>query len=194
LSWNDGFYSNRYNWVSGLITWTFNSSNALTFIGSGNAGETGYGSTATPMFQNNDRQLDNIIYSYTAGALIAQGYAQYSETKVGRYIGIEKAASTWGAGLLLNYSVPQSRFSLSGRAEYNSSSGSDSDGSPNLLYGPGSKAYSFTFTPSYQEGIFFLRVEASFVKAMSATMGDAFGRTGSGDKQARVAIESGILF
>ena len=36
LSWNDGFYSDRFNWLSGAATWTINSANSLEFI----AGET----------------------------------------------------------------------------------------------------------------------------------------------------------
>ncbi|MBU2781439.1 outer membrane beta-barrel protein, partial [Acidithiobacillus caldus] len=29
LSWNDGYYSNRYNTVSGDLTWTIDGSNSL---------------------------------------------------------------------------------------------------------------------------------------------------------------------
>ena len=33
VSWNDGFYSDRFNWVSGAATWTINSANSLEVIG-----------------------------------------------------------------------------------------------------------------------------------------------------------------
>jgi hypothetical protein len=194
LSLNDGFFSNRYNWISGMITWSFNSSNSLSLIGSGNTGKTGYGSAATPVPQNNDSRLDNVAYSYTSGAWIAQAYVQYADTKSGADIGIKKPASTWGAGVLASYAVPNTNFSLAGRAEFVSSSGSTSDGSPNLLYGPGSKAYSATLTSAYQMGVLFSRVEVSFVKAASTTDGYAFGPNGNDQTQTRVAVEAGILF
>jgi Putative beta-barrel porin-2, OmpL-like. bbp2 len=84
--------------------------------------------------------------------------------------------------------------SLAGRAEYISSTGSLAAGSPNLLYGPGSNAWSVTFTPTYQEGIWFVREELSFVQANSIIPGFAFGRSGNTRSQARVMIEGGVVF
>jgi len=40
LSWNDGFYSNRYTWLTGSLAWAFNSTNTLSFVAGGNAGQT----------------------------------------------------------------------------------------------------------------------------------------------------------
>lgn len=194
LSLNDGFYSNRYNWLSGLLTWAFNSSNSVSLIGSGNLGKTGYGSAATPIPQNNDAQLDNLAYSYTSGAWIAQVYVQYAATKSGSYIGIQKSASTWGEGVLANYAVPKSGFSVAGRGEFISSSGSVNDGSPNLLYGPGSRAFSTTLTVAYQSGAFFSRAEFALVKATSTAAGDAFGPSGNSHTQTRGMVEAGVLF
>jgi hypothetical protein len=194
LSLNDGFYSDRFNWLSGMVTWTFNSSNSLSLIGSGNTGRTGYGSDATPIPQNNDRQLDNVAYSFTANAWLAQAYVQYAETKSGAHLGFSRSASTWGAGLLANYAVPNTKMNLAGRVEYVASSGTDGDGSPDLLYGPGSRAFSMTLTPTYQSGVFFIRAEVSFVKALSTTPGQAFGPYGGSSTQTRGALETGILF
>ena len=177
-----------------MVTWAFNSSNSLSLIGSGNTGKTGYGSAATPVPQNNDSQLDNLAYSYTSGAWIAQAYVQYADTKSGASIGIKKPASTWGAGVLANYAIPNTNFNLAGRVEAISSSGSVSDGSPNLLYGPGSKASSATLTFAYQEGALFSRAEASLVRATSSTNGFAFGPDGDDRTQTRFVVEAGILF
>lgn len=33
MSWNDGFYSNRYNWMSGTLSYALNSSNTVVFVG-----------------------------------------------------------------------------------------------------------------------------------------------------------------
>jgi Putative beta-barrel porin-2, OmpL-like. bbp2 len=194
LSNNDGFYSDRYNWLSGMVTWTFNPSHSVSLIGSGNTGRTGYGSVAIPIVQNNDRQLDNLVYSYTSSGWLAQAYIQYAETNSGPYGGHSRSVSSWGAGLLANYAVPNTNVNLAGRAEFISSSGSNSDQSPNILYGPGSNAFSVTFTPTYQVGVFIARAEISFVKATSTAAGYAFGPYGNNSSQTRAALETGILF
>jgi hypothetical protein len=90
--------------------------------------------------------------------------------------------------------VPNTSWNLSARVEDISSSGSPTDGSANLLYGAGSKAWSFTFTPTYQVGVLFARGEVSFVGASSTTRGLAFGTSGSSTSQTRFALETGILF
>ena len=193
-SWNDGFYSNRYNWGSASAAWTINSSNTLALVFGGNFGTTDYGASATPIYQNNDKQIWNLIYSFTSGPWIAQAYGQYADTASGTSIGIGKATSTSGFGVLVNYAVPNTSWNLSARLEDISSSGSTTDGSVNLLYGVGSKAWSFTITPTYQSGIFFTRGEISFVGASSTTRGSVFGSSGTSTSQTRFAIETGILF
>jgi len=193
-SWNDGYYSNRFNWYSAAATWTINSSNTMEFMAMGNLGKTDYGTFVTPIYLNNQSNMENLIYSYTSGAWTVQPYLQYGDTKTGPDIGIAKASSTTGAALLVNYAVPNTSFNLSGRVEYITSSGNATDGSVNLLYGPGSKAWSFTFTPSYQSGVLFTRAELSVVQASSITKGMALGPVGKNSEQFRLAIETGILF
>jgi hypothetical protein len=194
LSWNDGFYSDRYNWASGAATWAINSANTLEFIAGGNLGTTDYGTSATPEIVNNDKEIYNLIYSYVAGAWTAQAYFQYADSGNSAAIGIGKDTSTTGVGVLVNYAIPNSSWNISARAENISSSGSPTDGSANLLYGPGSTAWSFTFTPTYQVGVLFTRAEVSFVGASSTSAGSAFGKSGNSSSQTRFAIETGILF
>ena len=83
-------------------------------------------------------------------------------------------------------------YSVAGRAEYIKASGGPGD--PSLLYGPGSRAWSFTITPTYQNKFFFARGEFSYVRAGSITPGFAFGPTGNSDSQARALLETGIIF
>ncbi|WP_353506543.1 outer membrane beta-barrel protein [Polynucleobacter sp. TUM22923] len=63
-----------------------------------------------------------------------------------------------------------------------------------MLYGAGSSAWSFTFTPTYQINQYFVRVEASYVKASNTTGGLAFGYSGNNNSQARAMMEVGILY
>jgi Putative beta-barrel porin-2, OmpL-like. bbp2 len=194
VSWNDGFYSDRFNWGSASVAWTINSSNTLSFIAGSNFGTTDYGTSATPEALNNDKGIYNLIYQYSSGAWIAQGYVQYAKTGNAAAIGIGKDTSTSGFGVLVNYAVPNTSVNVSGRIEDITSSGSTTDGSANLLYGAGSKAWSFTLTPTYQSGIFFTRAEVGIVTASSITKGSAFGKSGTSSSTTRFAIETGFLF
>jgi hypothetical protein len=139
-SWNDGFYSDRFNWLSGSAAWTIDSADTLALIVSGNAGSTDYS-----FVQNDDAQLDNLIYSFSKGSWIAQAYVQYAYAPAKAALGYTAKGATTGYGILASYAVPNTGFNLAGRAEYISSSGSPTDGAPNVLYGPGSSAWSLNF-------------------------------------------------
>ncbi|HEY1792695.1 MAG TPA: outer membrane beta-barrel protein [Opitutaceae bacterium] len=193
VSWNDGFYSDRFNWGSAAATWTINSSNTLEVVGGANFGTTDYGTSATPEVVNNDKSIVNLIYGYTSGAWTAQAYYQYADSGNSAQVGFKDTSSS-GFGVLANYAVPSTSWNLSGRVEYISQSGTMGDNSADLLYGPGSDAWSFTFTPSYQVGVLFVRGEVSYVSASSVTPGLAFGKSGSNTSQTRFALETGFLF
>ena len=192
VSWNDGFYSNRYNWLWGSLAYTFDPANVLSVIAGGNTDQTTKSTLATPFYQNNE-DIFNVIYTHTDGALVLQPYLQYTRVPTNTDIGITHSASTFGAGLLGSYAFdPQ--FSLAGRVEYIGSSGNANDGTPNLLYGAGSKAWSVTVTPAWQFQRFFVRGEFSYTKVSSATPGFVFGSDGTHTSQARVMVETGLLF
>ena len=194
ISWNDGLYSNRYSWAWGSLTYTFNSANILSVIGGGNTHRTTVNTLVTPLYQNNE-QIYNVIYTHTEGAWTLQGYLQYTKVPASAEIGTTQAADTKGAALYATYALPDvPGLSLPVRVEYIESSGSVANGAPNLMYGPGSKAWSITFTPTYQKGIFFARAEASYVSASSTAPGFAFGPNGTDTSQLRGLLEAGILF
>jgi hypothetical protein len=201
-SWNDGFYSNQYSWAWLSATWTVNSANTLAFIGGGNTRHSTKATTATPLFQNNE-QIYNLIYTHTSGAWTIQPYLQYTHVPRIPKIGALHDASTYGAAILANYTfAPTSNlgglklggFSLPVRLEFIASTGNIAKGAPNLLYGPGSKAWSATVTPTYQRNIFFARTEFSFVGAAHSTPGMVFGPHGTNKTQARLLLETGVLF
>ena len=192
LSLNDGYYSNKYNWLSGSATYTINSSNTLEFAAAGNFGSTNVNTLATPLAQDNS-SIYNLIYTYTSGPVTLQPYLQYNHVPQNVSLGLMHEASTYGAALLANYNIAP-HYNLAGRVEYIESTGNVANGAPNLLYGPGSKAVSFTITPTYQYKIFFARAELSYVKAMDVTPGFAFGHTGVQTSQLRGLLEGGIIF
>ena len=191
FSWNDGFYSNRYNWLSGSVAYAFNAANTLSFVAGGNLGATPYYSFATPT-QNNG-SIYNIIYTYTHGNWFIQPYWQYTSVPTNVNAGIPQGASTDGGALLFNYNFKHG-FSVALRPEYITTTGSLANGAVNLLYGPGSSAFSFTFTPTYQKDGFFIRGDLSVVDAQSFTPGFAFGHQGLDGTQTRGVVEAGFMF
>lgn len=201
LSWNDGFYSSHMTYLTGSATWTITSADTLIFAGGGNTTTTTVSTSATPGLLNNQQMYD-LSYTHTVGPWSINPYIQYTHVPAVPQLGTTDSGSTYGAALLVDYSFDASdhlgSMSLGGvslpfRLEYISTTGS-SVGGPNLLYGPGSKAWSATITPTYQYKIFFARAELSYVGASSITAGDAFGSSMSDKSQFRGLLEAGFVF
>jgi hypothetical protein len=194
LSFNDGFYSNDYNWISGSATWTINPSNTLAIAAAGNLSTSNINSIVAP-YQLDNSDIVNVIYTYNAAPFTISPYFQYTHNRHSPIYnpGTTKDAESWGGAVLANYNI-NDNWNLAGRIEYVSSSGSASDGTVNLLFGPGSSAWSFTVTPTYQQGIYFARLEGSYVDASSVNSGLGFGKTGTRSTQGRLVFEAGIAF
>lgn len=77
LSFGDGFFSGKWNWISGLATYSFSPSHVLTVVAGGPTSANYKSTFATPIFQNNSTILD-VIYSYSAGKVVIQPYFQYT--------------------------------------------------------------------------------------------------------------------
>lgn len=190
FSWNDGYYSNRYSWLSGSLTYA-NGPHSISFQGMGNLSHTAYQTLATPIQNNSIMYV--LGYTYTKGNWIVQPYFQYSKVPIDRSIGIVKGATTGGGALLVSRTFNHG-FSLAGRGEYIASTGNVAEGAVNLMYGPGSASWSVTATPTYQRQRFFARGDISVVRALSFVPGDAFGTSGREATQARGVVEVGFLF
>jgi len=190
LSWNDGFYSNRYSWLTGSLTYT-NGPHAIAFVGGGNLGQTNYQTFSTPI-QNNGN-IFNVIYTYSKGSWIVQPYWQYTDVPTNAKIGVVKGASTDGAAILVSRAFKHG-FSLPVRFEYIASSGSAAQQSVNLMFGPGSAGTSITVTPTFQYGGFYFRGDLAYVHVSDITPGDAFGQFGNKQSQPRAMAEIGFMF
>ncbi len=190
FSWNDGYYSNRYSGLSGSLAYT-KGPHSLSFTGMGYLGQTDWQNLATPI-QNNGTMYA-AIYTYTKGPWILQPYLQYNDVPTNPKIGVPQGAAAWGGAVLVSRAFKKG-FSTTGRFEYISSSGGAASNSVNLLYGPGSAAWSITVTPTYQYQKFFTRAEFSFVQALSYAPGAAFGSSGTSQNQPRGLVELGFIF
>jgi hypothetical protein len=190
FSWNDGFYSGRYSWLTGSLAYA-NGPHALSFVAGGNLSQTKFQSFATPV-QNNS-SIYNVIYTFTRGPWIIQPYYQYTNVPTNAKIGVVKGASTNGFAILASHAFSHG-FALPVRFEYISSSGSATDNSVNLLYGAGSNGTSFTVTPTWQSGGLFIRGDISITHAGSSPAGFAFGPLGKDASQFRALAEIGFIF
>jgi len=190
VAWTDGFFSNRYSWVSGSATYTIDSSNTLAVSAGGSVNTETVSSYATPLLQNNET-VYNAVFTHTAGPWTIIPSLQYTSVPSDSKIGTTRDLNTFGGALYGIYAVGGG-YSVAGRAEYITSNGNSGD--PTLLYGPGSNAWSFTITPTWQNRLLFARAEFSYVKATSATPGFEFGPSASSDSMARVLLEAGVIF
>jgi len=191
VSWNDGYYSNRYSWLSGSVTLT-KGPHVLVYDGNGNLGKTVFQTAATPI-QNNG-YMHALIYTYTKGPWIVSPYFQYGKLPANTKVGIAKDTSATGGAINVSYAF-KSGFSFPVRFEYLASSGNDTDGSVNMLgFGAGSSGVTFTATPTYQKGGMYLRSDLSMVHASNYTQGAVFGKTGTDASQFRAVLEFGFIF
>ncbi len=191
VSWNDGYYSDRYSWLSGSVTLT-KGPHSLVYDGMGNLSQTAYQTAATPI-QNNG-YMHAVIYTYTKGPWIVSPYLQYGKLPFSPKVGVDKATSATGGALNVSYAF-KSGFSLPVRVEYLTSSGNATDGSVNMLgYGPGSGGFTFTATPTYQKGGMYIRGDLAEVHATNFVSGDVFGQTGTDAVQFRTTLEFGFIF
>lgn len=187
LSWNDGYYSGRFNWITGLLSCSLGAKGTLTLSGGANPGRSDNSSFATPLAQNNGAIAD-LGYTITDGRLTLSPYIQASHVPADAKLNLHGGALSLGFAMLANYKLDD-HWAIAGRAESLASRG-DLD----LLYGPGSAAWSVTLTPTYQNGVFFARIEASYVGLKDAMPGSGLGRSLADTFQIRLAAETGILF
>ncbi|GEP11923.1 outer membrane beta-barrel protein [Methylobacterium gnaphalii] len=209
LAVTDGFYSGELNWITGLITYKIDDANTIgvnggTHFSKFNSGLRGPGfQFATPLALQNS-SIISANYTYSNGPLTIAPYIQYTSVDRDAALGLA-GAETFGAAILAAYNFSD-WFSLGGRFEYITQSGNRNDplGRTNVLYGPGSEAFSYTITPTFTYGRYFLRGEYSHVDLANFQRGDAFaggpnlgfgfGRLGNKSGQDRYMVETGFTF
>ena len=182
LSWNDGTYAKKWNWISGLISYAVTASDIVAFSAGGNLGNGNFS------FLNSGSVYD-LIWTHTSGNWVISPYIQYNETPA---LFLAKGSTVFGGAVLASYAF-NDNWKLAGRVEYESESGTPGVfTTPDILgYGPGSNAFSVTLTPTYQWKQLFARVDASYVTVGN---GAGFGPLGTQSDQFRGVLELGVLF
>ena len=201
LTWNDGYYSNKFNWVGGSASYQLDQRQniGLSWVGStsGNAQNT----PNTPLLQNNS-QIVNALYSYSSDKWYFAPYLQMTIIPVNGAIGITSEYKTYGAAILTNYRFfgfdsegsGHAKVSLPVRVEYISEKGGTNGSTQTILYGPDSSALSFTITPTIQYDKYFARAEGSVVRINNPEPGLGFGSYDVKRSQFRLMLEVGLLY
>ena len=201
LAWTDGAKSGTYNWLGFSAGYKLDPKTTVFAIWNGALSGNPADSARTPLLTNNS-QISNLVFAYKGDKWGLTPYLQYSVVNANPSVGIQGTSSTQGAGLLATYrftplvdgQLPKRNITLPMRLEYINTWGNSGSSNNNLLYGPGSAAWSATITPTYQNGPYFGRFEASYVNALNACQSCAFGSTGNTPNQTRAMLEVGVLF
>ena len=189
VSVNDGYLSKQFSWLTALATIPVNDSNTLALaFGANMSSGSGRTRSMTPLLQNNS-EMYNVIWTYSAGPLTLTPYFQYTHIPAIARLGIDEGSTT-GAALLMNY-VFNDNFSLGARAEWITSKNNTTT---SLLYGVGSGATTLTVTPTFQIDRYFIRGEAAYIGLNDYAPGSGFGAAGLSKSQTRFLVETGILF
>lgn len=208
LAATDGFYSGEINWITGLLTYKIDDANTIGINGGthfsnfNSAVQSARFQYATPLALQNS-SIVSVNYTYAAGPWTVTPYVQYTSVDRNAVLGLA-GAETFGGALLAGYSFTDN-FALAGRFEYIAQSGNQFNPVlTNVLYGPGSSAYSVTVTPTFIVDRLFVRGEYSHTELMDFQRGTAFagggvlglgfGRLGNKASQDRYMIETGFTF
>ncbi len=193
LSISDGFYADRFSWLTGSATWTANRNNSVVLAAGSQLARTAVSSLATPLPQNNSTIYD-LIYQAVAKPFTFAPYLQYTKVSPDAALGLRTRAATYGAAMVASAAIGQ-QFGIAGRAEYIGASGRGAAlGTTNLLYGPASSAVSFTVTPSFILRHVFARADLSAVLLAHRAQGDGFGTNGDASTQFRGVLEVGFVY
>jgi Putative beta-barrel porin-2, OmpL-like. bbp2 len=194
LAWTDGFYSNRFDNLTGQFSCNIDPTASLSVVVYDTLRGTAYESAATPQALNN-AHIYNLIYTHTSGNWTFTPYLQYDFSPASSTPGYTQDNDAAGAALLVGYSFNPA-WSFGMRVEYVRSSGAGNTSANNNLlgYGPGSRAWTLTVTPTWQEGGMFARAEFSYVAVRAGDSGLQFGAHGDASSQSRALFEFGSAF
>lgn len=104
LAWNNGAYSDVYNWLGSSFGLKTGDNSNLTVSWTGSMSGNAQNTTATPLLQNNS-QIANLIYQYQTDRWSVMPYMQYTYVPMNMAIGINGQSQTLGFALLSVYHV-----------------------------------------------------------------------------------------
>lgn len=191
LQYNNAYYSSGDRAFEGLAGWAPSSRTDLQFafiVPNANAKPN---ATVTV---GNKAEYD-LMYTRQIGKLQLLPYLLFVNSPASPDLGYKQSENAW-AGVVIGTWTFSTPWSAALRYEYaaNESSISDTGANADLIgFGPGSKANTFTITPTlHLENGAVVRLEYSYVSLSSFASGLGFGPSGVSSSQNRVGFEIGV--
>ena len=205
-SWNDGFYSNCYTWLSGSATYTLNPANTFVFSAGGNYSQTAkvttttsfFQTTATPLFQNNEKNLQPDLY-LQFGAMddypLLSAYLR-PHPALDRRCSLQRrhlAGRSWRTTTLAT--IPLPGVSLPLRFEYIATTGNAANGRPQSAVRPRQQGVvDNLYTDLSVQDLLCSGGDFSRRNQQHHPWARSFGPNGTNTTQTRGLLEVGILF
>lgn len=191
LQYGDGFFSGDYGAVSAMGGYQLTGQDSISLVGL-------WPNRATPpnaTFQDANARLLDLMYTHTGKRWTWEPYLLAFSSPASRSLGYQRTASAVGAAVLADYHWSR-RWSLAARGEFAVGGGAgDLSAHQNILgFGPGARVFTFTVTPTWQDGGLFARADVSWVELARFAPGLGFGALGQDGGQFGAAIEAGVAF
>lgn len=202
LSWTDGYYTNRYNYIEYLLSYNISKKNNINFFGGANLGKTGYLTPQSGNIAENNSTMFGAWLTYNIGRFTLTPEIQYQYTGKNLSINLPTSSSNITAVMLSDYKINKN-YSIGSFIEYakgfignnaflnNPTLQNNAD---YLGYGLNSSLYGISLTPTYDKGNFFARVDLAYIHVSNLSNDSGFGKDGSKNGQFSAIAEAGILF
>ena len=205
VSISDGYFTKVINYLQYLLTYAPDKNDSFNLFGGANLGTTGPDVTGTGNLLYDNSTLFGGYYTYTNGGFTMTPEVQYQRTRpMNKYAAggfqIGGPVSNIGLALFSDYQFgPRSPWSIGAFGEYASESyrkGATYAGiTPDYFgFGPGSRLYGFSVTPTWQYKDLFARADLGFIHVNPGAGGSAFGTNGFQKNQVTGVLEAGLLF
>ena len=204
VSWNDGYFSNRYNVISGLLTYTINPENSVSIYADGNTGHTGTINDVNSLRFSKNGYVDSSLvydnsnvygfyYTYSGSLFTITPELQYMYTPINRAFGTTQSSNDISAMIHADYYLTKNWSIAAGVGyEHATSTGEAAAATGGYFgYGAGSSAFGVMITPTYVDNWYFIRDELSYVHLTNYSSGFS---TGNRPDQFRDILETGFWF
>ncbi|MBE7563268.1 outer membrane beta-barrel protein [Acidithiobacillus sp. HP-6] len=202
MSWSDGYYTNRYNFLSWLFSYSFNKKDIINFYGGANLGHTGYltNQTEGDIAENNSTMFGGWL-TYNLHNLTITPEVQYQYAPKITKLGLPTSSSNITAALFADYELSK-HYTVGSFVEYakgfigNNSFKNNPDMIANanyLGYGLDSSLYGLSVTPTYSNYGLFARLNLAYMNVSNISLGDGFGVTGMKNNQFSAIAEIGFV-
>lgn len=191
LQYGDGFFSRDFGAASAMVQYQVDAADSAALV----ALWPNRSTPPNPSASIANARLLNLLWTRHDGRWTWEPYLVLFHSPSSRILGYSHPANAAGAAILADYRWSR-HWSLGARGEF--AAGGMIDGATahqNVLgFGPGARVFTFTLTPTWQDGGLFARADVSWVELAQFSPGLGFGAQGRDGGQFGAAMEAGVAF